>query len=102
MDAKKCTVNNEISKCVGVFLPVEVQKYYKPRDLEERLNTDFVVIFYEFHDTNKLLASWWREYKKFTNRRNDWYRIINLREMYMYLMALICRLYGEKYFSKFS
>jgi hypothetical protein len=32
-------VNNEEGECVGVFLPVEVQKYYKLRDLEERINT---------------------------------------------------------------
>jgi hypothetical protein len=38
-DAIKCTVNNEEGECVGVFLPVEVQKYYKLRDPEERLNT---------------------------------------------------------------
>jgi hypothetical protein len=61
-----------------------------------------VVRFYEFHDTSRLLASWWKEDKKFTNRRNGWYNTVNLREPYMYLMALICRLYGEKDCSKFS
>jgi hypothetical protein len=37
----KCTFNNAEGKCVGVFLSVEVQKYYKLRDPKERLNTDF-------------------------------------------------------------
>jgi hypothetical protein len=101
-DAMKCTVNNEEGECVGVFLPVEVQKYYKLRDPEERLNTNFVVRFYEFHDTNRLLASWWKEDKKFTNRRNGWYNTVNLREPYMYLMALICRLYGKKIAQSFQ
>ena len=81
---------------MGVFLPKEVQKYYKLRDSEERINTDFVVKLYELHDTSRLISSWWKEDKKFTNRSNGWYRTINLREPYMYLMALICRLYGEK------
>jgi hypothetical protein len=35
----KCTIKNAKGECVGVFLPVEVQKYYKIRDPEERLNT---------------------------------------------------------------
>jgi hypothetical protein len=48
------------------------------------------------------MASWWREYKKFTNQSNGWYRTINLREPYIYFMALICRLYRDKDFSKFS
>jgi hypothetical protein len=26
-DAMKCIVNNENGECVGVFLPIEVQKY---------------------------------------------------------------------------
>jgi hypothetical protein len=79
-----------------------VQKYYKHRDSKERLNIDFVVKFYEIHDTNRLLASWWKEYNKFTNMRNGRYTIVNLRDPYMYLMPLICRLYGEKDCSKFS
>jgi hypothetical protein len=85
-----------------VFLPVEVHKYYKLRDPEERLNTDFVVKFYERHDTRWVMASWWREDKKFTNWRTCWYGTTNLRETYVYLMSLICRLYGEKDFSRFS
>jgi hypothetical protein len=101
-DAQKCLINDENGGCVGVFLPTEVQKYYKIRDPEERLNTDFMVKFYEFHDTSRLMASWWKEDKKFTNRSNDWYGTTNLREPYIYLMALICRLYGEKDCAKFS
>jgi hypothetical protein len=66
------------------------------------LNTDFMVKFYEFHDTSRLMASWWKEDKKFTNRSNNWYGTMNLREPYIYLMALICWLYGEKDCTKFS
>jgi hypothetical protein len=32
---------------VGVFLPVEINKYYKLREPEVRLNIDFMVKFYE-------------------------------------------------------
>jgi hypothetical protein len=66
------------------------------------LNIDFVVSFYEKHDTSKVMASWWRENKTFTNRTFDWYPTANLREPYIYLMGLICRLYGEKDCSRFS
>jgi hypothetical protein len=48
------------------------------------------------------MASWWKEDKKFTNRSNGWYGNINLRDPYIYLMALIYWLYGEKECSKFS
>jgi hypothetical protein len=40
------------SEFVGIFLPVEVQKYDKIKDPKERMNTDFVVRFYEIHDTS--------------------------------------------------
>jgi len=36
------------------------------------------------------------------NRDLGWYININLMEPYMFLTALICQLYGEKDFSKFS
>ena len=101
-NAQKCLINDENGGCVRFFLPIEVQKYYKLRDPEERLNTNFVVKFYEFHDTSRLMASWWKEDTKFKNWRNDWYGTMNLREPYVYLMALICRLYGEKNCVKFS
>jgi hypothetical protein len=94
-------INNENGGCVGVFLPTEFQKYYKLRDPKEWLNMNFVVKFYEFHYTCRLMASWWKEDKKFTNWSNGWYGTINLREPYIYLMALICRLYEEKDYSNF-
>jgi hypothetical protein len=56
-------INDDNGECVGVFLPVEVQKYYILKDLEERLNIDFVIIFYEKHDTIWVLTFWWREEK---------------------------------------
>jgi hypothetical protein len=102
MDGHKFLINDENGRCVRVFLPTEVQKYYKLRDPKERLNTKFMVKFYEFHYTSRLMASWWREENKFTNHSNGWYGTINLREPYIYLMALICQLYEEKDCSNFS
>jgi hypothetical protein len=93
---RKCVVNDENGRCVGVFLPIEVHKYYKLGDLEERLNTNFVVKFYVFHDTIRLMASWWKEDNKFTKGSNDWYSISNLRDPYIYLMDLILLLYAER------
>jgi hypothetical protein len=60
-----------------------------------------MVKFYEHHDTNRVMASWWREDTNFTNRSTRWYGMVNLREPYVYLMALICLLYREKDFSNF-
>jgi hypothetical protein len=66
----KFLINDENDSYVGVFLPKKVQKYYKLRDSEERLNTYFVLKFYKFHDTIRLMASWWKEENKFTNQSN--------------------------------
>jgi hypothetical protein len=68
----------------------------------EHLNKDFFVKFYQRHDTSKFMASWWREDKKFTNRNYGRYPTANLRQPYIYLMALLFRLNGEKYCSRFS
>jgi hypothetical protein len=85
-----------------VFLLVEVQKYHKLIDPKEHLNTYFVMKFYKHHDTSRLMASWWREDKKFTNRSTSWYGTTNLTKPYIYLMDFIYQLYGEKECSRFS
>jgi hypothetical protein len=95
-ETQKCLINDDNGGCFRVFLLVEVHKYYKLRDPEEQLNIYFMVKIYECHDTSRVIASWWREDKKYTNRSIGWYGTTNLREPYIYLMALICRLYGEK------
>jgi hypothetical protein len=51
-NTQRCLINDDNGKCVGVFLPVEVHNYYKLRDPEERLNNDFVISFYEKHNTS--------------------------------------------------
>ena len=101
-DAQKCVIKYDNGQIMRVFLPVEVQKYYKLREPDECLNMDFAVKFYHKHDTHKIMASWWREDKKFTNRNSGWYPTANLRQPYIYLMALLCQLHGEKYCSRFS
>jgi hypothetical protein len=88
-NAMKFLANDENGRSVGVFLPTKVHKYYKIRDPEEWLKINFVVNFYEFHDTSQLMASWWKEEKKLTNRSNGLYKTKNLRDPYIYLMALI-------------
>jgi hypothetical protein len=91
-DTQSYLINDVNGKCVEVFLPVEVKNYYKLRDPKERLNTDFVVKFYEHLDTSWVMDSWWREDKKYTNQRFSWYHMTNLKELYIYLMDLICKL----------
>jgi hypothetical protein len=102
VDAQKCLINDDNSECVGVFLPSEVQSYYKLKDSKLKLSTEFILGFYVSHDTNKIMVSWWREDKKIMNRTIGWYPIANLKEPYIYRMALLCRLHGEKYCSRFS
>jgi hypothetical protein len=100
-DTQKCLINDFNGECVRFFLPVQVQSYYKLRDPEEWLNTYFILNFYECHETGRVMASWWREDKKYTNQTSGWYQTTNLREPYIYLMALICWLYREKDCSRF-
>jgi hypothetical protein len=57
IDGHKFLINDENGRCVVFFLSKEVQKYYKIRAPEERLNMDFMVKFYEFHDTSQLMDS---------------------------------------------
>jgi hypothetical protein len=71
IDADKCLINNVEGQCVGVFLSMEINKYGKLRELEVKLNTDFVVYFYEKHNTGQLLASLWKEDRKFINKPWD-------------------------------
>jgi hypothetical protein len=101
-DTHKCLINDDSGGCVRVFVLVEVHNYYKLREPKERLNTYFVMKFYERNNTSQVMASWWREEKNFTNQRTGWYETTKLREPYVYPMALICRLYGEKNCSRFS
>jgi hypothetical protein len=101
-NAQKCLINDDNGECVEVFLSSEVQSYYKLKGFEEKLSTDFLLSFYASHDTSKIMASWWREDKKFMNRTIDWYPMANLRQPYIYLMALLYRFHGEKDFSWFS
>jgi hypothetical protein len=101
-DAQIFLINDDNDECVRVFLPSEVQSYYKLKDFEIKLSTDFVLSFYASDDTRKIMSSWWREDKKFTNWTAGWYPTTNLSEPYIYLMALLCRLHGEKYCSRFS
>jgi len=68
IETDKFLINNEDGECIDVFLPMEVSTYYKIKYAEVRINKYFVVVFYECHNTNQLLASWWREDKKFVNR----------------------------------
>jgi hypothetical protein len=69
-DGHKCLINDEKGERVIFFLPTEFHKNYKLRDPEEQFNIEFVVNFYEFHDTSQLMASWWKEDKKFTKWSN--------------------------------
>jgi hypothetical protein len=56
-DAHRCLINDENGGCIRFFLLVEVQSYYKLRELEEHLSTEFVLSLYHKHDTNNIMAS---------------------------------------------
>jgi hypothetical protein len=57
-DAQRCLINDDNGGCVEVFLPVEVHSYYKLRDSKKCLSIEFVLSFYQKHDTGKIMASW--------------------------------------------
>jgi hypothetical protein len=56
-DTQKCLINDGNDECVEVLLPSEVQSYYKLRELEKRLSTNFIVSFYVVHETRKVTVS---------------------------------------------
>jgi hypothetical protein len=60
VDAEKFLLNNKDGECIGVFLPTEVRAYYKLKDIEVRLNTNFLMAFHECHNIGQLLSYWWR------------------------------------------
>jgi len=95
-NVENCLINNRDGECISIFMPIEVNTYSKIKDVEVMLKNYFVIEFYEHHKTIQLLASQWREDKKFMNRASGWYNIVNLREPYMFLMAMIYWLYKEK------
>jgi hypothetical protein len=53
----KWLVIDREGKCIGVFLSMEVNKYYKLSEPKVRLNADFMVNFYELHNTSQILSS---------------------------------------------
>jgi hypothetical protein len=79
-DVHKCLINDDNGGCVRVFLPSEVESYYKLRESKENMSTNFVLSFYASHDTRKIMVSWWREDKKFMNQTLGWYPMANLRK----------------------
>jgi hypothetical protein len=95
-DAQKCLINDDNGEFIGVFLPSEVQSYYKLKYFELKLSIDFVSSFYVSHDTSKIMAYWWREDKKFTNQIFGWYPTTNLKEPYIYLKEPYKRKQGLK------
>lgn len=102
IDVVKCSIGDEQGQWIRIFLPPEISKYYKLQEPKFRLNNNSVVDFHVHHDVRKMVDSWWKEGNKFINQTSRWYGITNLRDQYMYLMVLLCRLYGEKNFSRFT
>jgi hypothetical protein len=78
VDVEKFLLNNKYGECISVFLPTKVSMYYKLKDVEFKLNKDFLVVFHEHQNINQLLSSWWRDDKKFVNRALGWYNTRNL------------------------
>jgi len=58
---------------------MQINKYYKLKEPELRLNTDFMVDFYEKHNTSQLLEFWWKKDMNLINKTTRWYSTINLR-----------------------
>jgi hypothetical protein len=68
-DLKKSMIMNDASQCMGSFLAVKnLERYYKIPKLEVHLVNLFVDEFYQKHDENKILASWWKEDKRFFHK----------------------------------
>jgi hypothetical protein len=75
---------------------------YKLPELDEFLTKDFLNDFYDKYESSKVLNNWWKKYRKIIKRSRGRYAISNMREPYMYVMILFCRLYDEMDCSQFS
>jgi len=78
-DSHNCMVNDDRGNCIGVFQPLEVDKYYKFPTQEVLLNTTFVKKFYGKQDLTKIINGWWKEHKDFFHMTFGWYNIVELR-----------------------
>jgi hypothetical protein len=56
----------------------------------------------EEHDTKNILYSWWVEDTRLFGKSDGIYSISNLRDPYVYTMALVTMLYGDKYCAHFK
>lgn len=58
--------------------------------------------FHKKQDVKKILVGWWIEGKTFLKKNDDVYAITKLRDPYSYVMAMMCKLYGEPNFLHFK
>jgi hypothetical protein len=55
--AQEWKIVNDKGECIGSCLPQYMDYRYKPLYLDESLTKDFVIVFYEQYDTNKILSN---------------------------------------------
>lgn len=88
-DVENKTILNEQGRCVGSYLPPELEKYYKLLQLEVYMIKallqlevymikGFVDQFNKEYDTKKILSSWCVEDKRFFGKSDGIYSITNL------------------------
>jgi hypothetical protein len=70
-----------------------IVSFYQLVEGELKLYDELVKEF--SHKPRDLMKSWWLQGKKFKTRASDDYPINLLSLPYQYVMAMICRVYGE-------
>jgi hypothetical protein len=73
-----------------------LKNYYRLQQPEKYMITRFMEKFHQDHDVRKILACWWVEDKIFFAKNDGLYTMTNLRNPYIYVTTLMCRLYGNQ------
>jgi hypothetical protein len=55
---KNCVINDDKDRCMGAFLPPEVDRYYKFPSMDVILNNAFVTSFYNQKDLGEIFPNW--------------------------------------------
>jgi hypothetical protein len=85
---------------IASFWPKDLEKCYHLEKGTKKLENKLLVEFK--HTTKELFPRWYKPDKQFKLRPRGGYPTTALRRPYQYMVAMLCRLYGEKDASQFS
>jgi hypothetical protein len=85
---------------IASFQAIELDKYYHLENRTQSLDEELIRNFP--HKAKHLFKIWYKTNKTFKLIPSRDYLTSSLRTPYQYIVAMFCRLYGDKYASKFT